>query len=94
MSREPKVVIVDTSALPTNESFKPSSIFDESDDGENADLLDDGQQKEKKPPGPIARFFINNKAWVITIGVLLLTIVALSLTVYFVNIKCNNTVFC
>ena len=92
MSREPKVVIVDTSALPTNESFKPSSIFDESDDGENAEILDDDRKKDKKPPGPIALFFMNNKSWVITIGVLLLTIIALSLTIYFVNIKCNNTV--
>ena len=92
MSREPKVVIVDTSTLPTNESFKPSSIFDDSDEDENGEALDGDQPKEKKPPGPIARFFINNKAWVITIGVLLLTIVALSLTIYFVNIKCNKTV--
>lgn len=37
-------------------------------------------------------FFINNKGWLITIAVLLLTILALSLTVYFINIKCNNTV--
>ena len=91
MNREPKVVIVDASTIPTNESFKPASIFDDSDD-ENAEVLDGDQPKEKKPPGPIGRFFIDNKAWVITIGVLLLTIVALSLTIYFVNIKCNKTV--
>lgn len=91
MSREPKVVIVGTSSLPTNDMNNPSAIFDDSDE-ENNDALAEDPQTEKKPPGPIAAFFIRNRAWVITICVLLLTIIALSLTVYFINIKCNNTV--
>lgn len=91
MSREPKVVIVDTSALPTNDLRNPSAIFDDSDE-ENNDALVEDQPAEKKPPGPIAAFFIRNRAWVITICVLLLTVIALSLTIYFINIKCNNTV--
>ena len=91
MRREPKVVIVDTSTIPTNETNNPSAIFDDSDGEDNA-IIDSEEIKEKKPPGPIAAFFIRNRAWVITIGVLLLTIIALSLTVYFINIKCNNTV--
>ena len=91
MNREPKVVIVGTSALPTADVHNPSAIFDDSDE-ENNDALSDDPPAEKKPPGPVAAFFIRNRAWVITIGVLLLTIIALSLTVYFINIKCSNTV--
>ena len=91
MSREPKVVIVGTSSLPTNDTLNPSAIFDDSDE-ENADALNEDTPTENKPPGPVAAFFIRNRAWVITIGVLLLTIIALSLTVYFINIKCNNTI--
>lgn len=91
MSREPKVVIVGTSSLPTDDARNPSAIFDDSDE-ENNDALNEDTPTEKKPPGAIAAFFIRNRAWIITISVLLLTIVALSLTVYFINIKCNNTV--
>jgi hypothetical protein len=91
MSREPKVVIVGTSSLPTNDVPNPSAIFDDSDE-ENNDALNEDTPTGKKPPGPVAAFFIRNRAWVITIGVLLLTVIALSLTVYFINIKCNNTV--
>ena len=91
MRKEPKVVIVDTSTIPINENNNPSAIFDDSD-GEDDAIIDSEEIKEKKPPGPIAAFFIRNRAWVITIGVLLLTIIALSLTIYFINIKCNNTV--
>ena len=89
MNREPKVVVIDTSNDPLKNSNIATSLFDESDEENDDDALRD---IEKKPPGPIKMFFINNKAWLITIAVLLLTILALSLTVYFVNIKCNNTV--
>lgn len=97
MNREPKVVVVGTTDFRSNDhintSANPSAIFDDSDDEHNGDLLDeDDNPKEKKPPGPIGRFFIAHKGWLITIGVLLLTVIALSLTVYFVNIKCNVTV--
>ena len=64
-------------------------LFDDSDeDNEDEDI----NAKEEKPLSPIKLFFINNRAWLITIAVLLLTILALSLTIYFINIKCNNTV--
>ena len=89
MNREPKVVVIDTSNDPLKNSNIATSLFDDSDEENDKDALKD---IEKKPPGPIKMFFINNKAWLITIAVLLLTILALSLTVYFVNIKCNNTV--
>ena len=93
MSREPKVVVIDSADMAQKTGFPSTSIFDDSEDDmcgavpDAADIL-----KEKKPPGPIAIFFEKNKGWIITIGVLLLTVIALSLTVYFINIKCNNTV--
>lgn len=89
MNREPKVVVIDTGNDPLKNSNMATSLFDDSDDENDGDTLKD---VEEKPPGPIKMFFINNKAWLITIAVLLLTVVALSLTVYFINIKCNNTV--
>ena len=89
MNREPKVVVIDTGNDPLKNSNIATSLFDDSDEENNGDALKD---VEEKPPGPIKLFFINNKAWLITIAVLLLTILALSLTVYFINIKCNNTV--
>lgn len=93
MNQEPKVVIVGTTDFQPNTQMGASSIFDDSEDEMIDDAMEGGDNlKEKKPPGPIKMFFINNKGWLITIGVLLLTVIALSLTVYFVNIKCNNTV--
>lgn len=89
MNREPKVVVIDTGNDPLKNSNVATSLFDDSDEESDNDALKD---IEEKPPGPIKLFFINNKGWLITIAVLLLTILALSLTVYFINIKCNNTV--
>ena len=89
MNREPKLVVIDTGNDPLKNSNVATSLFDDSDEENDGDALND---VEEKPPGPIKMFFINNKAWLITIAVLLLTILALSLTIYFVNIKCNNTV--
>ena len=89
MNREPKVVVIDTGNDPLKTSDMAASLFDDSDEENDKDTLKD---VEEKPPGPLKMFFINNKGWLITIAVLLLTILALSLTVYFINIKCNNTV--
>ena len=93
MSREPKVVVIDSTDMAQKTGFPSTSIFDDSEDDMCGMVPDeDDKPKEKKPPGPIAIFFEKNKGWLITIGVLLLTVIALSLTVYFINIKCNNTV--
>lgn len=89
MSREPKVVVIDAADIPQTNGYPSTSIFDDSDD---EDTNDQDKRKDNKPPSQISMFFNKNKGWLITIGVLLLTIVALSLTVYFINIKCNNTV--
>jgi hypothetical protein len=90
MNREPKVVILDTSNDPLKMNNMNSSLFDDSDEENgNEEAV---EVTENTPPGPIKLFFINNKGWLITIAVLLLTITALSLTIYFVNIKCNATV--
>lgn len=93
MSTEPKVTIISTDSLGKSERRSDLAIFDDNSD---EDVLDNGEDEDKdaprKPPGKIALFFINNKAWIITIGVLILTITALALTVYFINIKCNSTV--
>lgn len=85
MNHEPRVTIIDNDPLNVNNTA--NSVFDDSDDES-----EDEPVKTKAPPGPIKRFFIDNKAWIITIAVLLLTITALSLTVYFINVKCNNTI--
>ena len=76
MNREPKVVVIDTGNDPLKNSNIATSLFDESDEENDNDALKD---IEEKPPGPIKMFFINNKAWLITIAVLLLTVLALSL---------------
>ena len=88
MNRDPKVVIVETDGTSLDNIGITKSLFD--DDVE--ELHDEDLEKEDKPPGRFKLFFINNKAWLITIAVLLLTIVALGLTVYFINVKCNTTV--
>ena len=93
MNRDSKVVIVDTNINQIKDPLGATAIFDDSDVEDGDDPLVGGdEKKEIKPPGPIKRFFINNRGWLISIGVLLLTIVALSLTIYFINIKCNTTV--
>lgn len=93
MSTEPKVTIVGTGDLSQSGIRGGPAIFDDSSDEE---APENGENEEedapRKPPGKIALFFINNRAWIITIGVLIITIAALALTVYFINIKCNNTV--
>ena len=88
MSKDSKVVVIETDAAPLGNIGLTKSLFDDDDEDVHEDVL----EKETKPPGKIKLFFINNKAWLITIAVLLLTIVALGLTVYFINVKCNTTV--
>ncbi len=93
MSAEPKITIVGTSDLSQSGIRGGMAIFDDASD---EDVPETGEKEEedvpRKPPGKFALFFINNRAWIITIGVLIITIAALSLTVYFINIKCNSTV--
>lgn len=88
MNRDPKVVIVETDNIPLNNVGITNSLFDD----DPGDMHDEVPEKEIKPPGKFKLFFINNKAWLITIAVLLLTVIALGLTVYFINVKCNTTV--
>ena len=93
MSTESKVTVVGTSDLSQSGIRGGPAIFDDSSDEEALENGENGEEDvPRKPPGKIAMFFINNRAWIITIGVLILTIAALALTVYFINIKCNSTV--
>ena len=86
MNREPKVVIVDTDNDPLNMDTITPSLFDDQPDEQVE------EKPETKPASAFKQFFMKNKGWLITVAVLLLTITALSLTIYFVNIKCNTTV--
>lgn len=93
MSAEPKVTIVGTSDLSQSGMRGGLAIFDDVSEEESPDNKENEEEDApRKPPGKFALFFINNRAWIITIGVLILTIAALALTVYFINIKCNSTV--
>lgn len=72
---------------------KERSIFgEELSDDEKIEELEEVKNNIDKPPSKLNQFWNTNRGWIIVIAVMLLVIIALALTVYFINIKCKATV--